>query len=544
MFHRSPLLCIIIVILIGTGLGADVPFVFDESNSGVASYSSDQIEQASSASSDLAGVPLISAPSDSEVLEFPITGGSGATEGKVDRNVRELKSILNSRIEPDNPAVRYEALLLAGKHPGDYTIEQVSAIYSYLKSGDDAKKGWSYVRDPRGLDYFSNASESLGAGKEIGCAGIGDCDDFAILMSALVESIGGTTRIILAHNNSTGGHAYTEVFLGGLDAKGNQVEDITEYLRQEFRTEKIYTHIDTDTKDVWLNLDWGTDEKGNAHPGGPFFQGDKHIVLCMRDRYGKTPLKLPEGYAKSTLPDVEKFGLIAVLGNLSNPKYSVAFSPDGRTLAAGSENGTIMLWDAASGTEIRTLQGHSSSVNSVAFSPDGRTLASGSGDNTIKLWDAESGDEIRTLQGHSDMVWSVAFSTDGRTLASGSYDNTIKLWDAESGNEIRTLQGHTSSVYCVAFSTDGRTLASGSDDDTIKLWDAASGTEIQTLEGHSSVVSSVAFSPDGRTLASGSYDDTIKLWDAASGDEIRTLEGHSGWVTCVAFSQDGRKLAS
>ncbi len=114
--------------------------------------------------------------------------------------------------------------------------------------------------------------------------------------------------------------------MGGLAAKGNQVEDITKYLRQEFRTEKIYTHIDTDAKDVWLNLDWGTDEKGNAHPGGPFFQGDKHIVLCMRDRFGKTPLKLPEGYAKSTLPKAEKYGLVAVLGNLSNAKESVAFS--------------------------------------------------------------------------------------------------------------------------------------------------------------------------------------------------------------------------
>jgi WD40 repeat protein len=428
MFHRSLWLSIIILMLIGTGLAADVPFVFDESASGVAGYSSDQIVRASSSSSDLAGVPLISAPSDSEVLEFPVTGGSDAPDGKVDKNVGELKSVLNSRIEPDNPAVRHEALLLAGKHPGDYTIEQVSAIYSYLKSGDDAKKGWSYVRDPRGVDYFNNASESLGAGKEIGCAGIGDCDDFAILMSALVESIGGTTRIILAHNNSTGGHAYTEVYLGNLSAQNRQVEDIIGWLKERFDTDRIYTHIDTDTKDIWLNLDWGQDEKGNIHPGGPFFQGDKHIVLCIRDAFLKTPLRFPEEYARKPLQEAEKFGLIAVLGNLSNTKFSVAFNPDGRTLAAGCENGTIMRWDAASGSEIRTMQGHSDGVLSVAFSPDGRTIASGSVDNTIKLWDAAGGNEIRTLQGHSGWVWSVAFSPDGRTLASGSDDGTIRLW--------------------------------------------------------------------------------------------------------------------
>ena len=279
------------ILLIEPGVAADVPFVFDESISTIASYSSDQIEQASVNSLDLVGVPLISAPSDSEDLEFPITGGSGTPDGEVDKNVGELKSVLDSRIEPDNPTVRHEALLLAGKHPGDYTIEQISAIYSYLKSGDGVKNGWSYVRDPRGVDYFNNASESLGAGKEIGCSGIGDCDDFAILMAALVESIGGTTRIILARNNTTGGHAYAEVYLGNLNASNNQVDDIIHWLKQKFNTNKIYTHIDTDTKDVWLNLDWGTDEEGNVHPGGPFYQGDKHIVLCMRDKYGKTPLK-------------------------------------------------------------------------------------------------------------------------------------------------------------------------------------------------------------------------------------------------------------
>ena len=178
-------------------------------------------------------------------------------------------------------------------------------------------------------------------------------------MSALVESIGGTTRIILAQNSTVGGHAFTEVYLGRLNSTNDQAIDIIACLEQKFNTDNIHGHVNTSTKDVWLNLDWGADEKGVAHPGGPLFQGDRHIVLYIRDKFAKTPLKLPEGYLRSTLPEAEKFGLIAVLGNLSNPITSVAFSPDGRILAAGCENSTIMLWDAASGSEIRTMEGHS-----------------------------------------------------------------------------------------------------------------------------------------------------------------------------------------
>jgi len=224
--------------------------------------------------------------------------------------------------------------------------------------------------------------------------------------------------------------------------------------------------------------------------------------------------------------------------------YSVAFSPDGRTLASGGTDKSIKLWDVRSGRELKALNGHSSDVSSVAFTSDGRTLASGSSDQTIKLWDVVSGQELKALQGHSGDVRSVAFTSDGRTLASGSTDKTIKLWDVASGQELKALKGHSSSVLSVAFSFDGKTLASGNGDTTIKLWDVASGQELKALKGHSNFVTSVAFSSDGKTLASGSTDKTIKLWDVVSGQELKALQGHSSIVTSVAFSSDGKTLAS
>jgi len=106
----------------------------------------------------------------------------------------------------------------------------------------------------------------------------------------------------------------------------------------------------------------------------------------------------------------------------------------------------------------------------VAYSPDGKSLASGSSDNTVRLWDVATGNELRRLEGHADWVWSVAFSPDGKSLASGSSDNTVRLWDVAAGKELRRLEGHAASVLSVAFSPDGKSLASGSYDKTVRLW--------------------------------------------------------------------------
>ena len=143
------------------------------------------------------------------------------------------------------------------------------------------------------------------------------------------------------------------------------------------------------------------------------------------------------------------------------------------------------LWDVHTGEHKLTLSGHdvhtaeqkqnrdkhAEDVYSVAFSPDGKTLASGHHDGTIRLWDADTGKHKAALSGHTWTVWSVTFSPDGKTLASGSGDKTIRLWDAATGKHQVAFTPSAGVVFSVVFSPDGKTFASGNDDDTIHLWD-------------------------------------------------------------------------
>lgn len=234
----------------------------------------------------------------------------------------------------------------------------------------------------------------------------------------------------------------------------------------------------------------------------------------------------------------------------------LVFSEDGKTLAY-AEGLDIRLQDAGTGEEKMRLTGHEWGMHSMVLSPDGDTLASGSEDTTIRLWDMHTGEHKRTLKGHEHRVYSVAFSPDGKVLASGSDDNTIRLWRVDTGETERILTGHAGEfegvdngpssvegVKSVAFSPDGKTLASGGGDNVIHLWDVETGKSKIALIGHTHWVFSLAFSPDGKVLASGSVDSDIRLWDPHTGQHKKTLTGHGDWVRSIAFSSDGKTLVS
>lgn len=250
--------------------------------------------------------------------------------------------------------------------------------------------------------------------------------------------------------------------------------------------------------------------------------------------------------------------ILRTLRGHSGSVYAVVLSPDGQTVVSGSWDRTIKVWNlgtAGNHGEIAptsrslgdgllfTLTGHSAEVGSVALSADGQTLASGSEDSTINLWDLPTGELKLTLTGHSAGVKSVAISPDGKTLASSSADETIKLWNLPTGELLHTLIGHSSEIRSVTISPDGQILASGGQDQTIHLWQMHTGEVLRILTGHWGEVNSVAISADGQTLVSGSWDETIRLWHLATGAQLHTLE-HQGSVAAVAISSDGQKIVS
>jgi WD40 repeat protein len=273
---------------------------------------------------------------------------------------------------------------------------------------------------------------------------------------------------------------------------------------------------------------WPTDP-----PGGP----TDAAATSLRDQ-ASTQLQQAGGLRPLTASLLADEALLRTLSGHASSVTALALLPDGR-LASGADDGTIKLWDPATGQLQATLEGHSGSVMALAVLPDGR-LASGAGDGTIKLWDPASGQLQATLKGHSGPVMALAVLPDGRLASSGAHDGMIRLWDPASGACTATLEVHSGWVSALTVLPDGR-LATGVGWE-IELWDPASGTCQRRLEGQSGMVNALAVLSGG-LLVSGSSHGTLWLWDPVSGACADHLVGHAGSVESLAMLQGGR-LAS
>lgn len=225
--------------------------------------------------------------------------------------------------------------------------------------------------------------------------------------------------------------------------------------------------------------------------------------------------------------------------NIWSAIHSVAWSPNGKAVAAGTESMDIKLWDVARGNELLSLDVKTNPVKSIAFSPDGKTLAAGLSCGFVMLWDMTSGQQLLSIHAHKDRIDSITFPPDGKQLASTG-SGELKLWSPISGKELANFS--QVKAYCLSFDPSGRTLAIGSEN-AVKLLEAQSGKELMTLDAHADSVNDISCRADGKNIAVAQRKQSVRIWSLDASSAAKTISTADAIADSVAYSKDGKTLA-
>jgi len=501
------------------------------------------------------------------------------------QSVDDLRVEIPSKLDLGSPDIADTAMIIAADYPGVYNINQVSAIYKSLASG-----GWYYYSDPNDRDYFQNANLTLQRGKIHDSIGSGDCDDFAILMASLINSLGGSTRITFAYDiQKKLGHAYAEIYLGSVGDP--EVDQILSWLEDEYGKSEL-PGVNMTADEVWLNLDWGSDPLKASYPGSCYFGDDspKMMVAIISKSDHMTPPKivpLIDGMETTSGWEVVKDDKGSSLRQATIPRNEGNASQITYELKVGGFVGISREIDPAILAEANGIKiscfvsGPQSTIQLRINCNDGNVFGVTLSEKRKETWSSyralysslvcQSLGCNRNVEFNVSKAQSLEFRISNDPMAGDETGQGSVIIDQIQG----TMAIPVSSPWARAENEKNAAMAGNLAEDSDYLRENAKEKlplsvllAIESLRrnessagfnairealrllassplrlNHDDKVNAVALSPDGNTIATANYDGTVRIWNSQTGDELHRMY-HEDDVKSVVFSSNSEMIAT